>query len=478
MATSATAIALQPLVPSTIGAATSTAPPSHPPLGTTSNISTQNSANPSVSHASTPQQHANSAGTGNLNAGAPPSHPTQQTTVNISGQTSTTSSATNPSRLSVLSSVWTICTPWMVLLAKLVAGGLGIVAAWMALYLALWTSVKDFRDDCRSQNSTVGTMSEACRSILSKSLSAPPFSPKFLTGERMKRWLGKVPTPAIESMWSSVPWKDLGSMLADLLSILLVMELGGVAKEVRSRCRAQAWMSSSQNETLRNTLIDVYGPAYEAPTIEAESTWRGLWRRLYTLILGSNPCQICSMVENSSNDPAVNSIPLNEASMIPLTPTLKRRCQIVNKIWSNKSRDYQLVMSGREASYNSYLRASTAEALSLEVEPLDDHDLRKAAEDVRLPWARSIAGKVNIKVLVERRSSVGSVECRGTKGACYEVSLGIPLGADTEAYILDRMDVPNFLAGYRLTKQLDPEKGATAAREDSLAQMRHQPRHW
>ncbi|KAK4937679.1 hypothetical protein LTR10_021753 [Elasticomyces elasticus] len=470
MATSATAIALQPLAPSTIGVATSTAPPSQPPSGPTSNIGTQNSAHPSIAHAPTAQQHANGAGTGNLNVGAPPGHQPQQTTVNITGQTSTTSNATNPSRLSVVSSVWTICTPWMVLLAKLVAGGLGIVAAWMALYLALWTSVKDFRDDCRSQNSTVGIVSEACRSVLSKSLSAPPFSPKFLTGERMKRWLGKVPTPAIGSTWSFVPWKDLGSMLADLLCIVFVMEVGGVAKEVRSRSHALA----RKEETYRNTLFNIYGPAYEAPTIEAESAWRGRWRRLYAIIFGSKPCQICSMVENSSDDPAGNSIPLTEASMIPLTPTLRRRHQTINKIWSNKLRDYQLVMSGREGSYNSYLRASAAEALGLKVEPLDDHDLRIAAEDVRFSWARSIAGKVNIKVLVERRSSVGSVECRGTKAACYGlIIIGMPLGGETEAYILDRMDVPDFLAGDRLTKQLDPEKGATAAREDSLAEMRH-----
>jgi hypothetical protein len=37
-------------------------------------------------------------------------------------------------------------------IAQFLTGIAGLFAAYVALSLAAWTSVKDFRDDCRNQN--------------------------------------------------------------------------------------------------------------------------------------------------------------------------------------------------------------------------------------------------------------------------------------------------------------------------------------
>jgi hypothetical protein len=94
--------------------------------------------------------------------------------------------------------------PWLTWITKILLATLGIVATYIAVSLALWTSEKDFRDDCRSQNvttrqffgdladpeqSTLGFLTKKCRSALAKPLSDPPLSGWLY--ERAKRWLQK-----------------------------------------------------------------------------------------------------------------------------------------------------------------------------------------------------------------------------------------------------------------------------------------------
>ena len=43
---------------------------------------------------------------------------------------------------------------WLNCVVTIFLGLLGVFAAYIALSLALWTSMKDYREDCRSQNST------------------------------------------------------------------------------------------------------------------------------------------------------------------------------------------------------------------------------------------------------------------------------------------------------------------------------------
>ena len=47
---------------------------------------------------------------------------------------------------------WTVVKKWAIRLLRLLAAVTGLLAAYMALSTAIWTSAKDFRDDCRSQN--------------------------------------------------------------------------------------------------------------------------------------------------------------------------------------------------------------------------------------------------------------------------------------------------------------------------------------
>ena len=47
--------------------------------------------------------------------------------------------------------------------------------AYEAVKLARWTSVKDFRDDCRSQNLSLGILSTDCEEALKYPMSPPPF---------------------------------------------------------------------------------------------------------------------------------------------------------------------------------------------------------------------------------------------------------------------------------------------------------------
>nr|KAK5445720.1 hypothetical protein LTR18_003639 [Exophiala xenobiotica] len=94
----------------------------------------------------------------------------------------------NPSRQSPRSRV---LKAWGIPLAKAALGVATLVAAITAiisLRLSLWTAKKDFRDDCRSQNSTLGFLDQSCRNALAKPLSPPPFMNEHIA--KSKRWLG------------------------------------------------------------------------------------------------------------------------------------------------------------------------------------------------------------------------------------------------------------------------------------------------
>ncbi|KAJ9608674.1 hypothetical protein H2200_006445 [Cladophialophora chaetospira] len=53
-------------------------------------------------------------------------------------------------------------------------GTLSLMSAWWALDLAMWTSVKDFREDCREQLQNFNFSSSACQEVLSRPLRQPP----------------------------------------------------------------------------------------------------------------------------------------------------------------------------------------------------------------------------------------------------------------------------------------------------------------
>lgn len=59
-------------------------------------------------------------------------------------------------------------------------GTLSLISAWWALDLAMWTSVKDFRDDCREQLQSFNSTSPFCQEALSRPLRAPPTWREYL----------------------------------------------------------------------------------------------------------------------------------------------------------------------------------------------------------------------------------------------------------------------------------------------------------
>ena len=53
-------------------------------------------------------------------------------------------------------------------------GAMSLICAWWALDLAMWTSVKDFREDCREQLQNFNLTSTACEEVLRLPLRKPP----------------------------------------------------------------------------------------------------------------------------------------------------------------------------------------------------------------------------------------------------------------------------------------------------------------
>ena len=72
-------------------------------------------------------------------------------------------------------------------------GTLSLWSAWWALDLAMWTSVKDFREDCREQLSNFNITSPVCLKALSRPLREPP------------TWRGY-----LEKATLNFPWDDGG----------------------------------------------------------------------------------------------------------------------------------------------------------------------------------------------------------------------------------------------------------------------------
>lgn len=69
------------------------------------------------------------------------------------GQSMTSASMpSQPAAVTGARSIWTKITKWLFFFVKVLASLAVLVATYIALSVALWTSVKDFRDDCRSQN--------------------------------------------------------------------------------------------------------------------------------------------------------------------------------------------------------------------------------------------------------------------------------------------------------------------------------------
>jgi hypothetical protein len=51
---------------------------------------------------------------------------------------------------------WKTLKRWLNYIVNTLLAIAGIIAAYIALSLAIWTSIKDYRDDCRSQNVSSG----------------------------------------------------------------------------------------------------------------------------------------------------------------------------------------------------------------------------------------------------------------------------------------------------------------------------------
>lgn len=185
MASTTTATPLQLLCPSaTSGQTASAGQPPHPHSVQTNGMCTQSAGiAPTVQRTANAASHGNSSGTSSPNSSVLTTRPPQQTTGSVGGQTATTPSTTPSSTLSTLPSanasprsMWKTCRGWLVLLARATLAILGTVVVLMTLQLALWTAVKDFRDDCRSQNVSCPVSSNA--SHLGWILTVTPYLPE------------------------------------------------------------------------------------------------------------------------------------------------------------------------------------------------------------------------------------------------------------------------------------------------------------
>ena len=68
-----------------------------------------------------------------------------------------------------------VCSKVVAVVAGLVVAYVALSPAYDAVKLARWTSVKDYRDDCRSHNSSSGLLSADCQEVLRHPMSPPPF---------------------------------------------------------------------------------------------------------------------------------------------------------------------------------------------------------------------------------------------------------------------------------------------------------------
>ncbi|EXJ74284.1 uncharacterized protein A1O5_02580 [Cladophialophora psammophila CBS 110553] len=94
-----------------------------------------------------------------------------------SSTTNTTSNLTSPATAAASQTsrrlLWQKMRRASVRIAKCAFAIIGSIIAYISLRAAMWSAVKDYRDDCRSQNQTYGHVSGACAKALRAGLSSP-----------------------------------------------------------------------------------------------------------------------------------------------------------------------------------------------------------------------------------------------------------------------------------------------------------------
>jgi hypothetical protein len=87
-------------------------------------------------------------------------------------------------------------------------GVLSLLAAWWALDLAMWTSVKDFREDCRDHLEAFNWTTPACRDVLKRPLRPPPtwrdYLDKVAPGTKRRRLVDERTTEAYDERLDNV----------------------------------------------------------------------------------------------------------------------------------------------------------------------------------------------------------------------------------------------------------------------------------
>ncbi|EXJ80444.1 hypothetical protein A1O1_08589 [Capronia coronata CBS 617.96] len=218
MSTTTTSIHLQPLSPTASAPASAPGQQPQPCVAPPNNIPNNNPVNANLPNA--PQQ----AAANNLGGAAP---------------------GTTSARARVKG--------WLFFFVKVLAGVAALVATYIALNVALWTSVKDFRDDCRSQNTTLGVLTQTCRTALRKPLSPPPFLPKSFGSQRVKRWLESALTSSSLVLGTPTP----PSINVDILSYAAAGLAGvGFFLFIASLLHQQIDVSAGMVMTLRRARND------------------------------------------------------------------------------------------------------------------------------------------------------------------------------------------------------------------------------
>lgn len=94
-----------------------------------------------------------------------------------------------------------------------IVGTLGLIATWWALDLAMWTAVKDYRDDCRGEVALGHDLSGTCEEILAQELQKPPVWRSFIgfEGSTHRKGFKKLAGAAkkdTQKRWLDWGWQD------------------------------------------------------------------------------------------------------------------------------------------------------------------------------------------------------------------------------------------------------------------------------
>lgn len=106
--------------------------------------------------------------------------PAFSTTVSVRPSTAVVVQPPSQASADSQTDTWTKCYRALKLSCAAAIAILGMTAAYWTLMVTWWTAEKDFRDDCRSQNATIGPISAACLKALQSDLQAPPIPSYFL----------------------------------------------------------------------------------------------------------------------------------------------------------------------------------------------------------------------------------------------------------------------------------------------------------